>query len=599
MRPSVASNDQKTLRVFAPTSSTSPSNSANNSFGQSSTDGHNSQDIRVGRHRAKLDEIRASLKAYEHESPNNFSFSVCPTSSDVVNDNAEVTSSSSTSVPIASHSNSFRTEGGPKMRLAPMPQRHLMMDTGETVYRTGKEMLSRPPPPAYDAPPSANTRMTPVATDNYRTHLHIKTQPVPKLPSNNPMAMHHNKNMAPPPPGKSTISIETINEERKADNIQRLYHTSMDKKTANSVVSINVASPHTTKVNVGDSPLPTKSFIIGPRYTTDMDRSKIFVNYTDELRQDPRLIPSTSDASSTANHEADFRPILFKPSNLDITFKSRSQQQQQHQQQQAPPPQYSQPSEPPPKRVSSPIDRALLEPYMKNTRRVQPCKPNMLRFYMEQHVERLLQQYREREKRMRQLEKEMNAAQLPEGMREKMLGILQQKESRYTRLRRQKMSKSHFTVISHIGLGAFGKVSLVRKKDTGKVYAMKSLEKADVIMKQQAAHVKAERDILAEADSPWIVRLFFSFQDEACLYFIMEYVPGGDMMTLLIQKGIFNESLARFYIAELTCAIEYVHSVGFIHRDLKPDNILIDQHGHIKLTDFGLCTGLRWTHDKR
>ncbi|CAI2302317.1 unnamed protein product [Caenorhabditis sp. 36 PRJEB53466] len=610
----------------------------------SSADVHHSsnfQDIRVGRHRAKLDEIRASLKAYEHEagpSSNHHaalgsqaltpSSSISVSHSDITNDNAEVPSATSSSTvsnataAVVSHSNSFRTEGGPKMRIAPMPQRHLM-DTGtEMVYRTGKEMprngnvaeeairihpsgyryemptptyhmnnnapqyspgYSRPPPPAYDAPPM-NTRMTPVAADNYRTHLHIKTQPIPKL-TNTTHLLHHNKNMAPPPPGKSTISIETMSEERKADNIQRLYHTSMDRKTASSVVSINVASPHTTKVNVGDSPIPTKSFIIGPRiHANDLDR-KTFVNYTDELRQDPRMIPSTSDA----NHE-DFRPILFKPSNLDITFKSRPQ---------APPPQYSQPSEPPPKRVSSPIDKALLDPYLKNMRRVQPCKPNMLRFYMEQHVERLLQQYREREKRMRQLEKEMNAAQLPDMMREKMLGILQQKESRYTRLRRQKMSKNHFNVISHIGLGAFGKVSLVRKKDTGKVYAMKSLEKADVIMKQQAAHVKAERDILAEADSPWIVRLFFSFQDESCLYFIMEYVPGGDMMTLLIQKGIFEESLARFYIAELTCAIEYVHSVGFIHRDIKPDNILIDQHGHIKLTDFGLCTGLRWTHDRR
>ncbi|CAL2029313.1 unnamed protein product [Caenorhabditis brenneri] len=629
----------------------------------STADAHHSSDIRVGRHRAKLDEIRASLKAYEHESgvgPSSSSTSsnhvihgsqTTPSSSsvshsDITNDNTEVMGSSSSSTAatttvssaVVSHSNSFRTEGGHKMRIAPMPQRHLMMETGnEPVYRTGKEMIrngnspsstapsgtttteesiriypsgnrfemptvayhmnnnapqyspgySRAPqtrpPPAYDSSPT-NTRMTPVAADNYRTHLHIKTQPAPKVQTN-PSLLHHNKNMAPPPPGKSTISIETISEERKADNIQRLYHTSMDNRTASSVVSINVASPHTTKVNVGDSPLPSKSFIIGPRYTTDIDRSKNFVNYKDELRPDPRLIPSTSDA----NHE-DFRPILFKPSNLDITFKSRPQ---------APPPQYNKPSEPPPKRVSSPIDRALLDPYLKNSRRVQPCKPNMLRFYMEQHVERLLQQYREREKRMRQLQKEMASAQLPDMMREKMLGILQQKESRYTRLRRQKMSKSHFTVISHIGVGAFGKVSLVRKKDTGKVYAMKSLEKADVIMKQQAAHVKAERDILAEADSPWIVRLFFSFQDDACLYFIMEYVPGGDMMTLLIQKGIFEEPLARFYIAELTCAIEYVHSVGFIHRDLKPDNILIDQHGHIKLTDFGLCTGLRWTHDRR
>lgn len=128
---------------------------------------------------------------------------------------------------------------------------------------------------------------------------------------------------------------------------------------------------------------------------------------------------------------------------------------------------------------------------------------------------------------------------------------------------------------------------------------MKILSKEDVIQKQQAAHVKAERDILAEANSSWIVKLYFSFQDSRNLYFIMEYVPGGDMMQLLILKGVFTESLARFYIAELTCAVEYVHSLGFIHRDIKPDNILIDKKGHIKLTDFGLCTGFRWTHDKR
>ncbi|GMS78707.1 hypothetical protein PENTCL1PPCAC_881, partial [Pristionchus entomophagus] len=179
------------------------------------------------------------------------------------------------------------------------------------------------------------------------------------------------------------------------------------------------------------------------------------------------------------------------------------------------------------------------------------------------------------------------------------LDHLLQKESRYMRLKRQKMNKDMFEHIKHIGVGAFGRVSLVKKRDTGLVYAMKSLLKKDVISKNQAAHVKAERDILAEADSPWIVRLFFSFQDERCLYFIMEYVPGGDMMELLIKKGWFNEVEAKFYISELTCAIEYVQSLGFIHRDIKPDNILIDREGHLKLTDFGLCTGLRWTHDKK
>ena len=89
------------------------------------------------------------------------------------------------------------------------------------------------------------------------------------------------------------------------------------------------------------------------------------------------------------------------------------------------------------------------------------------------------------------------------------------------------------------------------------------------------------------------------FQDSANLYIVMDYIPGGDMMGLLIKCGIFEEQLAQFYIAELILAIESVHAMGFIHRDIKPDNILIDKDGHIKLTDFGLCTGFRWTHNSK
>lgn len=96
-----------------------------------------------------------------------------------------------------------------------------------------------------------------------------------------------------------------------------------------------------------------------------------------------------------------------------------------------------------------------------------------------------------------------------------------------------------------------------------------------------------------------MVRLYYSFQDRDSLYFVMDYIPGGDMMSLLIRMGIFPEPLACFYVAELTLAIESVHKMGFIHRDIKPDNILIDLDGHIKLTDFGLCTGFRWTHNSK
>ena len=79
----------------------------------------------------------------------------------------------------------------------------------------------------------------------------------------------------------------------------------------------------------------------------------------------------------------------------------------------------------------------------------------------------------------------------------------------------------------------------------------------------------------------------------------MDYIPGGDLMGLLIKEGIFDHDLAQFYIAELVLAIESVHAMGFIHRDIKPDNILIDRDGHIRLTDFGLCTGFRWTHNSK
>ncbi|CDW55491.1 serine:threonine protein kinase LATS1 [Trichuris trichiura] len=228
---------------------------------------------------------------------------------------------------------------------------------------------------------------------------------------------------------------------------------------------------------------------------------------------------------------------------------------------------------------------------------LRPCTPQAFRFYMEQHVENVLKMYKERLNRQMQLEKEMARADFPAQLQCQMRKLLTQKESCYLRLRRQRMDASMFEKIKTIGIGAFGEVALVRKKDTETLFAMKVLRKFDVIKKNQAAHVKAERDILSEADNEWVVKLYYSFQDKDCLFFIMEYIPGGDMMALLIKKGLFEEQLAKFYVAELVCAIHSVHKLGFIHRDIKPDNILIDRNGHIKLTDFGLCTGLRWTHD--
>uniref|UniRef100_A0A8C4NIN6 non-specific serine/threonine protein kinase n=1 Tax=Eptatretus burgeri TaxID=7764 RepID=A0A8C4NIN6_EPTBU len=225
--------------------------------------------------------------------------------------------------------------------------------------------------------------------------------------------------------------------------------------------------------------------------------------------------------------------------------------------------------------------------------------PRAYRFYMEQHVENILKNREQRESRRAQLEEEMEKVSLPPEAQQQMRRMLSQKESNYIRLRRAKMDQSMFRRIHSLGVGAFGEVCLVRKLDTGALYAMKTLRKKDVLRRNQVAHVKAERDILAEADNDWVVRLHYSFQDRDNLYFVMDYIPGGDLMSLLIRLGVFPENLARFYVAELTLAVSSVHRMGFIHRDVKPDNVLIDRDGHIKLTDFGLCTGFRWTHDSK
>lgn len=129
----------------------------------------------------------------------------------------------------------------------------------------------------------------------------------------------------------------------------------------------------------------------------------------------------------------------------------------------------------------------------------------------------------------------------------------------------------------------FGEVRLVQKKDTGHVYAMKVLRKADMLEKEQVAHVRAERDVLVEADHQWVVKMYYCFQDPVNLYLIMEFLPGGDMMTLLMKKDTLSEECTQFYISETALAIDSIHKLGFIHRDIKPDNLLLDARGHLKV----------------
>ncbi|CAD7702971.1 unnamed protein product [Ostreobium quekettii] len=198
--------------------------------------------------------------------------------------------------------------------------------------------------------------------------------------------------------------------------------------------------------------------------------------------------------------------------------------------------------------------------------------------------------YSERVARRAAVEKQLRAGDLSEEEKREVLGAYQQKESEIARLRRAKISVDNFEALTIIGRGAFGEVRIVREKaGQGRLLAMKKLRKADMVRRGQVEHVKAERNVLAEVHNPFVVTLYYSFQDADYLYLLMEYLPGGDIMTMLMRKDILTEEETRFYIAETVLAVEAIHRHNYIHRDIKPDNLLLDREGHLKLSDFGLC----------
>uniref|UniRef100_A0AAQ4Q1Z3 Rho-associated protein kinase 2 n=1 Tax=Gasterosteus aculeatus aculeatus TaxID=481459 RepID=A0AAQ4Q1Z3_GASAC len=156
------------------------------------------------------------------------------------------------------------------------------------------------------------------------------------------------------------------------------------------------------------------------------------------------------------------------------------------------------------------------------------------------------------------------------------------------------MKSEDFDRVKVIGRGAFGEVQLVRHKASQKVYAMKVLSKFEMIKRSDSAFFWEERDIMAFANSPWVVQLCCAFQDEHYLYMVMEYMPGGDLVNLTSTYDV-PEKWAKFYTAEVVMALDAIHSMGFIHRDVKPDNMLLDRLGHLKLADFGTCMKMNST----
>lgn len=154
----------------------------------------------------------------------------------------------------------------------------------------------------------------------------------------------------------------------------------------------------------------------------------------------------------------------------------------------------------------------------------------------------------------------------------------------------EKASPDQFDLLRVLGQGSFGKVFLVRKKvghDSGTLYAMKVLKKATLKVRDRI-RTKMERNILADVVHPFIVKLHYAFQTEGKLYLILDFLRGGDLFTRLSKEIMFTEEDVKFYLAELALALDHLHSLGIIYRDLKPENLLLDSDGHIAVTDFGL-----------
>ena len=183
----------------------------------------------------------------------------------------------------------------------------------------------------------------------------------------------------------------------------------------------------------------------------------------------------------------------------------------------------------------------------------------------------------------------INALNIPEEQKEKVRQEIYEKETQKFRKQREKQSIEDYESINIIGRGAFGEVHVCREKKTGDIVAIKKISKDVLVQKNQIIHTRNEQLFLSKVKSPWTVELKASFQEGNYLYLVMEFLQGGDLMALLIKKDTFTEDEARFYTAELILAIESIHKLDCIHRDIKPDNILIDKHGHIKLSDFGLA----------
>ena len=206
-----------------------------------------------------------------------------------------------------------------------------------------------------------------------------------------------------------------------------------------------------------------------------------------------------------------------------------------------------------------------------------------------QYIERKYNYQSLKNKEWNEILKKIDSSNLDEKSKKQIKKEIFNQEVTKYRNARKKISIYDYESISIIGRGAFGEVHVCREKSTDNIVAVKKIKKDVLIMKNQIIHIRNEQLFMSKVKSPWIVELKASFQEDDYLFLVMEYLPGGDLMNLLIKKDILTEDEAKFYISELILCIESIHKLDCIHRDIKPDNVLIDKSGHIKLSDFGLA----------
>eukprot|EP01127_Copromyxa_protea_P020363 TRINITY_DN6816_c0_g1_i1.p1 TRINITY_DN6816_c0_g1~~TRINITY_DN6816_c0_g1_i1.p1 ORF type:complete len:550 (-),score=83.23 TRINITY_DN6816_c0_g1_i1:77-1726(-) len=218
----------------------------------------------------------------------------------------------------------------------------------------------------------------------------------------------------------------------------------------------------------------------------------------------------------------------------------------------------------------------------------EKSKVNATKQYFRQYWTNSIRYRKDRHKRQQEVNKICASESWSEAEIAKYKQDHLEKENLLLRRKRLRMSKNDFELLAILGKGGFGEVYLSRKRDTGEILALKKIPKARFVQQNDVSKLRLEKEVMTQHDSVWLIKMRYSFQSETHVFLAMDYIPGGDIKNLLDHVGCFSEEHALFYFAEMLLAVDALHELGYIHRDLKPDNFMVTATGHIMLIDFGL-----------